>query len=76
MGAGQTRSFSRLYLVPGANHANIGGAFTAAWDSLTALNTWVTTGKAPVNPVVTDSETGRTLPLCEWDSYPRYVSVA
>lgn len=74
MGAGPVRDFSRFYLVPGANHANVAPAFAAGWDSLTALDRWVTAGAAPTDPVVTDKRPGvsRTRPLCEWPTYPRY----
>ena len=74
MGAAETRNFSRLYLVPGANHANVGGAFTAAWDSLSALDNWVNKGVPPREQVVTDTKapTQRTRPLCEFTAWPRY----
>jgi hypothetical protein len=68
-------AFARFYLVPGANHANLGAAFAAGWDSLTALDRWVTTGVAPAHPVVRDNNPGatRTRPLCEYPAYPRYT---
>jgi Tannase and feruloyl esterase len=67
-------AFARFYLVPGANHANVGAAFAAGWDSLTALDRWVTGGLAPANPVVRDTNPGatRTRPLCQYPTYPRY----
>jgi hypothetical protein len=75
LGAERTRQFSRLYLIPGANHANVEPAFSASWDSLTALESWVRDGVAPQSPVVRDANPGanRTRPLCEYDAYPRYV---
>ncbi|UQS23842.1 tannase/feruloyl esterase family alpha/beta hydrolase [Amycolatopsis thermalba] len=72
LGKRATDSFARFYLVPGANHANVGAAFPAAWDSLTALETWTEHQAAPVTPVVTDAATGRTRPLCEYPAWPRY----
>ena len=74
MGQRKVDAFARFYLVPGANHANLGAAFAAGWDSLTALDRWVTTGVAPANPVVRDVNPGatRTRPLCEYPGYPRY----
>lgn len=69
--------FLRFYLVPGANHANFPPVdFSAAWDSLTALDTWVEEGRAPVDPVATDGDPARglrTRPLCEWPAWPAYV---
>jgi feruloyl esterase len=76
MGQRTVDSFVRFYLVPGANHANIGTpAFTAGWDSLTALDRWVRTGIAPAHPVVQDKTAGapRTRPLCQYPTYPRYT---
>ncbi|MER6347050.1 tannase/feruloyl esterase family alpha/beta hydrolase [Streptomyces sp. NPDC001595] len=76
MGKRATQEFARLYLVPGANHANIGTPFAASWDSLTALEDWTRTGEAPRNPVVTDRNPGaglRTRPLCAYPAWPRYT---
>jgi hypothetical protein len=67
------KDFARYYIAPGFGHGS--GAFTLQWDSLTALDTWVETGKAPESPVVTDgapTTKGRTRPLCEYPSWPRY----
>lgn len=74
MGREDVEQFSRFYLIPGANHANLAPAFAAGWDSLTALDHWVTEGAAPVNPVVSDKlpDEDRTRPLCEYPDYPRY----
>lgn len=74
MGARRVQAFSRFYLVPGANHANVGAAFQAGWDSLTALDAWVTEGRAPVDQVVRDKRTDltRSRPLCAYPTYPRY----
>ncbi len=74
MGAERTRDFSRLYLVPGANHALIEPEFSASWDSLTALEGWVRDGQAPPDQIVRDGNTPRTRPLCEYLDYPKYVS--
>ncbi|MGW0515840.1 tannase/feruloyl esterase family alpha/beta hydrolase [Crossiella sp. NPDC003009] len=75
MGEHAVRRFARFYLVPGANHANVTPAFMAGWDSLGALERWVEHGRAPRDPVVTDKNPGalgRTRPLCESPSWPRY----
>ncbi|MFG1923104.1 tannase/feruloyl esterase family alpha/beta hydrolase [Cryptosporangium sp. NPDC048952] len=75
VGSRQTKQFLRYYLVPGANHANVGApAFAATWDSLTALEHWVENGRAPVDPVSADSRDGRTRPLCEYPRWPKYRS--
>ena len=73
VGRSLTHGFMRYYLVPGANHANFGApAFAASWDSLSALERWVEERQPPVRPVVTDGLTGRTRPLCEYPTWPRY----
>lgn len=69
-------SFARYYVVPGFGHGS--GDFSAEWDALGALDTWVETGKAPKNPIVRDQEgakVGRTRPLCEYPAYPKYKGV-
>lgn len=72
-GADEVRRFVRYYEVPGYGHA-AASKFNAAWDSLSALDRWVVGGLAPSHPVVTDSAgvPGRTRPLCEYPSWPRY----
>ncbi|MEU7946869.1 tannase/feruloyl esterase family alpha/beta hydrolase [Micromonospora taraxaci] len=75
VGPRQTSEFMRYYLVPGANHANVGApAFAANWDSLSALERWVEKGQPPVRPVAEDGRNGRTRPLCEYPGWPRYRS--
>jgi feruloyl esterase len=77
MGKRATERFARFYLVPGANHANFAPvAYSASYDSLTALERWAEDGVAPdENQVVADGNAGadRTRPLCEWPAWPAYV---
>ncbi|KFU76660.1 feruloyl esterase [Amycolatopsis lurida NRRL 2430] len=76
VGRAATDRFARFYVVPGANHVNVGAAFAAGWDSLTALETWTGQAKAPVHPVVTDvnpTAGQRTRPLCQYPAWPRYT---
>ena len=72
-GPRKVNKFARFYEVPGAGHA-FGAAFTPGWDSLTALENWVEKGIAPANQVVTDTavNAGRTRPLCEYPTWPKY----
>jgi len=74
MGPGKTRQFLRYYEIPGYGHA-ASTQFNAAWDSLSALEAWVEHGRAPRRQTVTDTVgvPGRTRPLCEYPSWPRYV---
>ncbi|GAB2586530.1 hypothetical protein GCM10027034_18610 [Ramlibacter solisilvae] len=63
----------RFYTVPGMGHGT--GVFIPSWDSLAALENWVERGLAPSTPVVTDSVAatfGRTRPLCQYPSWPKY----
>jgi hypothetical protein len=73
MGSGRTDDFLRYYEIPGYNHA-LSTTFNAAWDSLSALESWVEKGVAPVNQVVFDTAgvPGRSRPLCEYPTWPKY----
>jgi pimeloyl-ACP methyl ester carboxylesterase len=72
-GPAHVDTFARFYEVPGAGHA-FGAAFTPGWDSLTALENWVEEGIAPANQIATDTavHAGRTRPLCEYPTWPKY----
>lgn len=72
-GQAQVEKFARYYEIPGLGHA-ISTAFMPGWDSVTALENWVENGTAPANQVVTDSAgvPGRTRPLCEYPTFPKY----
>lgn len=71
--AGDIRDFLRYYEIPGYGHA-VSTVFNAAWDSLTTLERWVEEGVEPAPQVVADTVgvPGRTRPLCEYPSWPRY----
>ncbi|MGT2452359.1 tannase/feruloyl esterase family alpha/beta hydrolase [Cupriavidus basilensis] len=68
--------FVKFYLVPGGAHG-FGGQFEGAYDALTVLDNWVTSGNPPNKLVITDlsgATAGRTRPLCEYPAWPKYVS--
>ena len=75
MGADEVSGFMRFYMLPGLAHGK--GSFSPAWDSLAALDNWVTNGVAPVGYVATDTTDGptrgRTLPVCEYPAWPKYA---
>ncbi len=73
MGAAKVDSFARYYEIPGYGHL-VSSAFNAAWDSLTTLENWVEKGTIPPNQVVSDTAgvPGRTRPLCDYPSWPKY----
>lgn len=69
----QTRGFVRYFVQPGFAHGR--GVFNGTWDALEALDTWVEGGQPPTNPVMLDANEatrGRTRPLCEYPSFPKY----
>ena len=70
LGVEATKSFARLYLVPGLGHGY--GRFNGGFDTIGTLDAWADRGIAPENLVVTDKHSGRTRPLCEWPAWPRY----
>lgn len=74
MGVDEVADFVRYYEIPGYGHA-VSTVFNAAWDSLTVLEAWVEEGTAPGPQVVTDTVgvPGRTRPLCEYPTWPRYL---
>jgi feruloyl esterase len=63
----------RFYTVPGMGHGT--GSFIPNWDSLAALEGWVEGGLAPATGVAVDAVAGtygRTRPLCQFPSWPKY----
>ncbi|QRY34071.1 tannase/feruloyl esterase family alpha/beta hydrolase [Variovorax sp. PDNC026] len=63
----------RFYTVPGMGHGT--GSFIPNWDSLAALEGWVEAGLAPATGVAVDAVAGtygRTRPLCQFPSWPKY----
>jgi len=71
---GRIRNTVRYYVQPGYGHGN--GNFGLSYDSLTALDDWVTKGVAPANQVAYDGNAataGRAMPLCEFPAWPRYT---
>ena len=81
-GPDTVRNFARFYLVPGMGHGE--GLFDTEHDWLTSLQNWVEQGTPPANLVATDGNAkpdtaatnGRTRPLCEYGSHPRYTGPA
>ena len=73
---GISRRTVRYYVQPGYGHGN--GEFNMSFDSLTALDQWVTKGAAPRNPIASADDgdpttPGRSMPLCEYPQWPRYT---
>lgn len=73
MGASAVANFVRFYEIPGYGHA-VSSVFNVSWDSLTTLENWVEKGVTPPAQTVADTAgvPGRTRPLCEYPTFPRY----
>ncbi|MCA7921717.1 tannase/feruloyl esterase family alpha/beta hydrolase [Burkholderia cenocepacia] len=73
-GQGTVDGFARFYLMPGVGHGT--GPFHPAIDSLSALDEWVESGKAPETLTMSDlnaATLGRTRPLCRYPLWPKYI---
>jgi hypothetical protein len=70
VGAAMTERSARLYIIPGFGHSF--GRFKAGFDTIGVLDGWADGGRAPRDLVVTDNHNGRTRPLCDWPTWPRY----
>lgn len=73
----QTRQFARLFLVPGMHHCGDGPG-PNVFDTLTALDNWVSAGVAPDAIIATHytnndptEPVDRTMPLC---AYPEVAT--
>lgn len=67
-------SFFRFYTMPGFSHGF--GPYNATYDALPAIMNWVEKHRAPTHLKTIDANTdsnGRTRPLCEYPSWPKYV---
>lgn len=80
IGSSAVHDFARFYVIPGADHFfGISNGhlhlISPLWDWATALDNWVQNGQAPQNEVTTDRGSegaGRTRPLCEYPTWPKY----
>jgi feruloyl esterase len=86
MGRSSVDSFARLFVIPQANHGlrgmNMGvdgegrtiptAPLPTMFDKITLLTDWVERKVAPAMSV-TVSAAARTLPLCSYPTYPRYL---
>ena len=73
MGQAMVDQNVRFYTVPGMGHGT--GVFIPNWDSLAALESWAESGLAPATGVAVDAVPatyGRTRPLCQYPSWPKY----
>jgi hypothetical protein len=67
--------FTRFYLAPGQGHG-ADGVFQVEWDALSVLDAWADRGQPPGSQVAVDTAAptaGRSLPLCEYPTWPKYA---
>ena len=69
-GYGPTQDSARLFIVPGMGHCG-GGIAPNSFDTLQALDKWVTQSAAPEGIVATATN-GRTMPLCKFPEEASY----
>jgi feruloyl esterase len=87
MGRAQVDTFARLFVLPQTGHGLNGNNYSLdgdgktiptapipnSWDRVSMLINWVERGVAPgMSETVTAGE--RSLPLCSYPTYPKYVS--
>ena len=79
VGAENAAASTRFYVAPGVDHCE-GGVGADKTDLLTALDQWVTKGVAPgtltAQKLDANGAVTRTLPLCQYPKYPRYIGPA
>jgi feruloyl esterase len=63
---------ARLFMVPGMGHCG-GGPGPNAFDTLKALDNWVTNGAAPDAIAARSAASGRTMPLCKYPEEAEYT---
>jgi feruloyl esterase len=71
---GDTDNSLRLFMVPGMYHCG-GGPGVSTFDTLGALDTWVSSGKSPDRLLATHQENGAAVfsrPLCPYPQTPRW----
>ena len=71
---GDTGNSLRLFMVPGMYHCG-GGPGASTFDTLGALDTWVSSGKPPDRLLATHQENGTAIfsrPLCPYPQTPRW----
>jgi len=87
MGQAKVDSFARFFVIPQVGHGLSGRSYTtdgdgktvaaqpipSAYDRFGIITDWVENNKAP-GKSATVTAGDRTMPLCSWPAYPKYVS--
>jgi pimeloyl-ACP methyl ester carboxylesterase len=79
VGSANAAASTRLYVAPGVNHCH-GGPGADETDLLKSLDLWVTRKAAPATLAAEKLDASgaviRSIPLCQYPQYPRYVGPA
>jgi feruloyl esterase len=89
MGQAKVDSFARFFVIPQVGHSLTGRSYTtdgdgkanqpqqipSAYDRLGIVTDWVENNKAP-GKSVTVTAGDRTMPLCSYPTYPKYIGGA
>jgi feruloyl esterase len=71
MGAGETKDFTRLFMVPGMAHCR-GGDGPDTFDTIATLETWREKGVTPATIAAKNLKSGLSRPLCAFPQYAKY----
>jgi feruloyl esterase len=71
MGAGDTRDFAKLFMVPGMAHCR-GGNGPDTFDSIGTMEKWREQGQTPATIAATNRTSGLSRPLCAFPQYAKY----
>ena len=71
-GIDKLQTSTRLFMVPGMGHCS-GGPGPNTFDTLGALDGWVSRNVPPDSIVATNTSTGRSMPLCKFPEEASYV---
>jgi len=71
MGAGETKDFAKLFMVPGMAHCR-GGEGPDTFDTIATLEHWREKGQTPATIPAKNLRTGLSRPLCAYPQYAKY----
>ncbi len=71
MGAGESKDFAELFMVPGMGHCR-GGAGPDSFDTIGTLERWREKGQTPASMAATNKRSGLSRPLCPYPQYAKY----
>ena len=72
MGAGETKDFAELFMVPGMAHCR-GGNGPDTFDTIATMEQWREKGQTPSTIPAKNLRTGLSRPLCAFPQYAKYT---